>query len=62
MKLNTLSSKWSKSKKRLGRGIGSSNPYNLINACLEGLKKQSSPKTVSENRGKKISEIIKKKK
>ena len=45
----------------VAKSLGSSNPYNVINACLEGLKKQSSPKTVSENRGKKISEIIKKK-
>ena len=45
----------------VAKSLGSSNPYNLINACLDGLKKQSSPKTVSENRGKKISEIIKKK-
>ena len=45
----------------VAKSLGSSNPYNIINACLEGLKKQSSPKSVSENRGKKISEIIKKK-
>ena len=43
------------------KSLGSSNPHNIINACLSGLKKQSSPKLVSENRGKKISEIIKKK-
>ena len=45
----------------VAKSLGSSNPYNIINACLEGLKKQCSPKSVSENRGKKISEIIKKK-
>ena len=45
----------------VAKSLGSSNPYNIINACLEALKKQSSPKLVSENRGKKISEIIKKK-
>ena len=45
----------------VAKSLGSSNPHNIINACLEGLKKQSSPKLVSENRGKKISEIIKKK-
>ena len=43
----------------VAKSLGSSNPNNIINACLEGLKKQSSPKVVSENRGKKISEIIK---
>ena len=45
----------------VAKSLGSSNSYNIINACLEALKKQSSPKLVSENRGKKISEIIKKK-
>ena len=45
----------------VAKSLGSSNPYNIINACLEGLKRQSSPKTVSECRGKKISEIVKKK-
>ena len=45
----------------VAKSLGSSNSYNIINACLEALKKQSSPKLVSEKRGKKISEIIKKK-
>ena len=45
----------------VAKSLGSSNPHNIINACMEGLKRQSSPKVVSENRGKKISEIIKKK-
>ena len=45
----------------VAKSLGSSNSYNIINACLEALKKQSSPKLVSENRRKKISEIIKKK-
>jgi len=44
----------------VAKSLGSSNPYNIINACLEGLKKQSSPATVSYMRGKKVSEIIKK--
>ena len=38
MKLNTLSSKWSKSKKRLGRGIGSSKGK----TCGRGHKGQKS--------------------
>ena len=45
----------------VAKSLGSSNPHNIISACLSGLRKQSSPKLVSENRGKKISEIIKKK-
>ena len=44
----------------VAKSLGSSNPYNIINACLEGLKRQSSPKTVSECRGKKISLIVSK--
>jgi len=45
----------------VAKSLGSSNPHNIINACLEGLKKQSSPKQVSENRGKKVSDIVKSK-
>ena len=45
----------------VAKSLGSSNPHNIINACIEGLKKQNSPKAVSESRGKKISEIIKQK-
>jgi len=45
----------------VAKSLGSSNPYNVIDACLEGLKKQSSPKRVSEIRGKKVSEIVKNK-
>jgi small subunit ribosomal protein S5 len=45
----------------VAKSLGSSNPHNIIKACLQGLKNQKSPKSVSENRGKKISEIIKNK-
>ena len=45
----------------VAKSLGSSNPHNIINACLEGLKKQNSPKQVSENRGKKVSDIVKSK-
>ena len=45
----------------VAKSLGSSNPHNIINACLKGLKKQSSPKQVSENRGKKVSDIVKSK-
>ena len=45
----------------VAKSLGSSNPHNIINACLEGLKRQSSPKQLSISRGKKISEVIKNK-
>jgi small subunit ribosomal protein S5 len=37
---------------------GSSNPYNMVRATFEALKKQVSPRTVAAKRGKKVAEII----
>ena len=42
----------------VAKSLGSSNPYNVLKACVKGLKSQSSPKILSAIRGKKISEII----
>ena len=39
--------------------LGSSNPNNVLRACLKGLKSQKTPKQISILRGKKISEITK---
>ena len=44
----------------VAKSLGSSNPHNLVKACLNGLKSQLSPKQISQSRGKKISEIVKK--
>ena len=44
----------------LSKSQGSSNPHNVVKALLNGLKTQTSPKLLSSIRGKKISEIIKK--
>tara|TARA_B000000460_G_C21198191_1_gene256953 strand:- start:21 stop:518 length:498 start_codon:yes stop_codon:yes gene_type:complete len=44
----------------VAKSIGSSNPHNLVRACMKGLLSQSSPKNISFLRGKKISEIIEK--
>ena len=44
----------------VAKSLGSANPHNVLKACLNGLKSQSSPKTLSAIRGKKISEIISK--
>jgi small subunit ribosomal protein S5 len=42
----------------VSKSVGSSNPYNMLRATLEALKKQVSPKLVAARRGKKISDII----
>jgi len=45
----------------VAKSIGSSNPINVLRACLKGLKSQSTPKIISKIRGKNISQIIKNK-
>jgi len=45
----------------VGKSMGSSNPINVLRACVKGLKSQKSPKYIANIRGKEISEIIKKK-
>ena len=44
----------------VAKSLGSSNPTNVLRACLKGLKNQNSPKLISRTRGKTISEITKK--
>ena len=44
----------------VAKSLGSSNPTNVLRACLKGLKNQNSPKLLSRIRGKTISEITKK--
>jgi small subunit ribosomal protein S5 len=44
----------------VAKSLGSSNPHNVIKACVKALLNQSSPKHISVLRGKKISEIIEK--
>lgn len=43
------------------KSLGSSNPINVLRACLKGLKNQDSPKHIALIRGKTISDITKKK-
>ena len=43
----------------VAKSLGSSNPNNVLRACLKGLKSQKTPKQISILRGKKISEITK---
>ena len=42
----------------VAKSIGSSNPYNVVRACMFALSKQRSPKDISILRGKKISEVV----
>ena len=45
----------------VAKSLGSSNPLNVLRACLKGLKNQNSPKYIANIRGKKIAEITKRK-
>ena len=45
----------------VAKSLGSSNPINVLRACMKGLKSQNSPKLIAKRRGKNISEITKKK-
>ena len=42
----------------VAKSIGSSNPYNMVKAAFDGLKKCASPRMVANRRGKKVSDII----
>ena len=44
----------------VSKSIGSSNPYNMIRATIDGLQKESSPRSVAQRRGKKVADILKK--
>ena len=43
----------------VAKSLGSSNPINILRACIKGLKNQNSPKHIAAARGKKIAEITK---
>ena len=43
----------------VAKSLGSSNPINVLRACIKGLKSQNSPKFIANLRGKKIAEITK---
>ena len=45
----------------VAKSLGSSNPLNVLRACMKGLKSQTTPKYIAAQRGKKIAEITKKK-
>ena len=41
----------------VAKSIGSSNPYNMVRATFDALKRETSPRGVAARRGKKVSEI-----
>jgi len=42
----------------LAKIIGSTNPYNVVRATLDGLKKMNTPSEIAAKRGKSIDEIL----
>jgi small subunit ribosomal protein S5 len=44
----------------VAKSIGSTNPYNMIRATIDGLKSETSPRQVAARRGKKVAEILNK--
>jgi small subunit ribosomal protein S5 len=42
----------------VAKSIGTSNPYNMVRATFDALKRESSPRSVAARRGKKVSEIM----
>ena len=42
----------------VSKSVGSSNPYNMIRATIDGLQKESSPRSVAQRRGKKVADIL----
>ena len=42
----------------VAKAVGSSNPYNMVNATLAALEKMESPRQIAARRGKKVSDIV----
>lgn len=42
----------------VGKSIGSSNPYNMVRATFDALKKQASPRSVASKRGLKVQDVV----
>jgi small subunit ribosomal protein S5 len=42
----------------VAKSLGSQNPYNMIRATMDGLKKEASPRSVAARRGKKVADIL----
>ncbi|RMH45898.1 MAG: 30S ribosomal protein S5 [Alphaproteobacteria bacterium] len=42
----------------VAKSIGTQNPYNMIRATMDALRKESSPRMVAQRRGRKVSDIL----
>jgi small subunit ribosomal protein S5 len=42
----------------VAKSLGSSNPYNMVRATFDALRVQENPRGVAARRGKKVSEIV----
>ena len=42
----------------VAKSLGSTNPYNMVRATFDALKGQENPRAVAARRGKKVSEIV----
>lgn len=42
----------------VAKSIGTSNPYNMVHATIDALKKQASPRMIAARRGKKVSDLV----
>lgn len=42
----------------VAKSIGSSNPYNMVRATVDALKRQSSPRQVASKRGLKVQDVV----
>ena len=42
----------------VAKSIGTSNPYNMVRATFDALKREQSPRSVAARRGKKVSDIL----
>ncbi|MEM8686795.1 MAG: 30S ribosomal protein S5, partial [Pseudomonadota bacterium] len=42
----------------VAKSVGTSNPYNMVRATFDALKREASPRSVASRRGKKVSEIV----
>ena len=42
----------------VAKSLGSANPYNMVRATFDALTREDSPRSVAARRGKKVSEIV----
>ena len=42
----------------VGKSVGTSNPYNMVRATFDALKRMESPRMIASKRGKKVGEIV----